>query len=186
MSRIEIADLIARFLAGRPLQPGEWDEFLARPLVDRNLDALRRSIARLPHDYPAARPGRWCGPAGIAILKRTCVDLRRSAAPARAPSPRRRRVKRVLGWTAFMLCVLAGAPVLFVLVHARLLPVGWELHAVAAWAVLSVAAASYASNHRGRNPIVWSIVALVGSPPLAVAVLATLPRRRARRGIGPV
>jgi hypothetical protein len=49
-----------------------------------------------------------------------------------------------------------------------------------------VAAASYASNHRGRNPIVWSIVALVGSPPLAVAVLATLPRRRARRGIGPV
>jgi hypothetical protein len=79
MTRIEAADIIAKFLAGRGGE-WEWDDFTSVPIKgDRELDAIA-TFSNLVHDiYPPERPHEYCNDEGKQVLRRIEAYLRRKS-----------------------------------------------------------------------------------------------------------
>ena len=73
-TKAEVADLIERFLDGGGGK-WDWDDFLSIPIADPELDEVRqRCDATRDEAYR-----QWCGPAGLAELRRIVAELRRTS-----------------------------------------------------------------------------------------------------------
>ena len=47
----------------------DWDNFLANPMENPELEAIRQRCKRLPEEFPPSAPGVYCGPAGLEVLR---------------------------------------------------------------------------------------------------------------------
>ena len=80
-SRLQAADLIARFVAGN-VGEWEWDDFLSVTSPDPVTEAARRRCAVIRDDFPAFESGAYCGPVGVAALSAVAEELRKQARDA--------------------------------------------------------------------------------------------------------
>lgn len=84
MTRVEIAELIERFLAGTA-GPHEWDDFESVPLADPDCDSIRAQCARIRDHFPPRHASEFCNEQGAAELARMAEHCRQQA--DRGPSP---------------------------------------------------------------------------------------------------
>jgi hypothetical protein len=74
MTRAEARQIILNFLShtgGR----WDWDDFISVRLADPELEKVRVIAAELPDRFPPGIGGGYCGPEGIAILRKLADEL---------------------------------------------------------------------------------------------------------------
>ena len=77
LTRIEAADIIARFLTGKGGE-WEWDDFTSEPVKgDRELDAIALFCNLVRDIYPPDKPLEYCSEEGKQVLRRVEAYLRR-------------------------------------------------------------------------------------------------------------
>ncbi len=73
--RLDVADAIEGFITGTNVM-SEWEEFLAAPSRDPDLEKIRDHCVRLPKEFPPQQRGRYCGPEGFDVLLGYVISLR--------------------------------------------------------------------------------------------------------------
>ena len=73
--RLDVADAIEGFVTGTNVM-SEWEEFLAKPSRDPDLEKIRDHCVRLPKEYPPQHPGSYCGLEGFDVLLGYVMSLR--------------------------------------------------------------------------------------------------------------
>ncbi|MBI3303623.1 MAG: hypothetical protein HYZ72_16285 [Deltaproteobacteria bacterium] len=68
MTASQVAATIQNFLDGTS-GSWDWDDFISVPIGDPELDAIRTRCARLDDEYPPEVPGRYCGDAGLDVMR---------------------------------------------------------------------------------------------------------------------
>ena len=81
--RSRIADTLERFLNGTG-SDWEWDDFVALPIQDQKLEAIRVRCLTLDKEFPPANAGAYCNEEGLNVL-REYVRRLRSETPLGAP-----------------------------------------------------------------------------------------------------
>lgn len=71
----EVASFIENFLDGRG-DAWDWDDFLARPINDPELDRIRKRCADIPELFPPASGEVYCGAQGVAEMRGMIDQLR--------------------------------------------------------------------------------------------------------------
>jgi hypothetical protein len=61
----------------------DWDDFLAFPIPDQRLDAIRIECAELPDKYPSGSCRQYCGDEGLRRLEEILNDLEKGSAAHR-------------------------------------------------------------------------------------------------------
>ena len=79
-SRGEVADTIERFVDGI-CSRWDWDDFCAAPMIDPQLDRIRLRCAGMPQEYPPTEKGHHCSQAGMEVLRKIVLELRRPQKP---------------------------------------------------------------------------------------------------------
>jgi hypothetical protein len=74
-TKAEVAEIIEQFLDGTG-GDWDWDDFTSFRIADPELDAIRVRCGQL-YDEPNY-PGRYCGPDGLAEMRRIVEQLRAS------------------------------------------------------------------------------------------------------------
>ena len=74
-TRADVADSLEGFLDGTGRRH-DWDAFIAQPLGDPSLEAIRTRCAHLPVQFPPQRPGQYCSDAGMLIVRSLVAELR--------------------------------------------------------------------------------------------------------------
>jgi hypothetical protein len=75
LTRAEVISAIDDFLHRRG-GAWDWDDFFSTPLDDPELEQVRLFCGRLPDEYPRLVPNEYCGPEGIAALRKVLEELR--------------------------------------------------------------------------------------------------------------
>lgn len=75
MTRLEIADLIERFVSGASGE-WEWDDFISTKQVDPQIERVRLFCANLPNEFPSPDGRQYCGEEGLAQLRECAKALR--------------------------------------------------------------------------------------------------------------
>ncbi len=57
----------------------EWDDFLATPLADPELEKMRERCRHLDLEFPPDKPGDFTSDRGLAIIREYLSQLRRGA-----------------------------------------------------------------------------------------------------------
>ncbi len=73
--RLDVADAIEVFITGTNVM-SEWEEFLATPSRDPDLEKIRDQCVGLPKEYPPQYPGSYCGLDGFDVLLGYVTSLR--------------------------------------------------------------------------------------------------------------
>ena len=64
----QVARFLEDFLHGAGPK-WEWDDFLATAIADPELDKIRKRCQKLDLEFPPAKPGDFCGPAGLEVVR---------------------------------------------------------------------------------------------------------------------
>jgi hypothetical protein len=81
-TRADVADTLEAFLNGTGRQH-DWDAFLALPLSDPQLDAVRTRCGHLPVQFPPQQPGQYCSDAGLQTIRSLISELRQGSPAAK-------------------------------------------------------------------------------------------------------
>ncbi len=74
-SKEEVARTIEDFLNGRG-DAWDWDDFTSIRIDDSELERIRWLCGSMRDIYPPEEPGDFCGPEGVAALRRILDGLR--------------------------------------------------------------------------------------------------------------
>lgn len=67
-SKAEVARIIENFLEGKG-NDYDWDDFISIPILDNELERIRRDCAHLDQKYPATVKGQFCNGEGMDVLR---------------------------------------------------------------------------------------------------------------------
>ena len=73
--RQDVAELIEGLLQGR-LGTWDWHDFLAGQQRVSELEQIREACAALPQQFPPEKPGDYCNPQGMQVLRDYLKQLR--------------------------------------------------------------------------------------------------------------
>ena len=68
MTRLDVADLILRFVDGNS-EAHEWDDFVSIRQSDHEIESLRSVCANIPIEFPPNDSLSYCSDAGIRRLR---------------------------------------------------------------------------------------------------------------------
>lgn len=78
----QVAGFLADFLNGAGPK-WEWDDFLATPVVDVELEKIRQRCRQLDLEFPPGRPGQFCNSKGLDVIRGYLEQLRpRAGSPS--------------------------------------------------------------------------------------------------------
>lgn len=58
----------------------EWDDFLSTALTDPELEKIRKHCQKLDLEFPPEKPGDFCGPKGLEVIRAYAEQLRSGVA----------------------------------------------------------------------------------------------------------
>ncbi|HLL60586.1 MAG TPA: hypothetical protein VK338_02625 [Candidatus Nitrosocosmicus sp.] len=74
-SKEEVAEILDNFLNGKG-DPYDFDDFCTFPIVDPELDKIRKRCAGLREEFPPEHKHQYCGPEGTKVMENYLKQLR--------------------------------------------------------------------------------------------------------------
>lgn len=74
----QVAKFLEDFLKGTGPK-WEWDDFLATPLADPELEKIRKRCQKLDLEFPPEQPGDFCNAKGLDVIRGYLEQFRQGA-----------------------------------------------------------------------------------------------------------